>query len=236
MPALLFKFQPKLINVSPRYFKNRVLTSYLFDLSNISFSLLIAQDLLCKFKTEKGIAKQALSFLLFSVWATVGLPPGYLQNQKVLGYKDDFWQATNDHFELNKYPPFFPFVMPGFSTATGAQHGCYPQLWFTLDQIGLSVTCQSMSLRVTSAVLWTRCLLDVCLFQLLQLISQICGFFCCFIPTSFIEFFTSVYQEVSVQSCSKKGNKWIIYLISLCEEKLLYYYSLRPGLGTQMKL
>ena len=93
--------------MSPRYFNNRVLTSYLFDLSNLSFSLLIAQDLLCKFKTEKGIAKQALSFLLFSVWATVGLPPGYLQNQKVLGYKDDFWQATNDHFELNKFSPFF---------------------------------------------------------------------------------------------------------------------------------
>lgn len=223
--------------MSPRYFKNRVLTSYLFDRSNISFSLLVAQDLLCKFKTEKGIAKQALFFLLFSVWATVGLPPGYLQNQKVLGYKDDFWQATNDHFELNKYPSFFSICDAWFL------HSNRSPAWLlspVVIYIGPDWFVSHLSFYVPQSYLSSAVnqVSPGCVSVLTSSVNftNLWSFFVVLFPHAFTEFFTSVYQEVSVQSCLKKGNKWVIYLISLCEEKLLRYYSLRPGLGTQMKL
>lgn len=163
------------------------------------------QDLVCKFQTEEGIAKQALSSLC-AVCATVGLSPGYLTNQKVLGTRTIFdKQRTVSLDQMNT--PFFFYNAWFFHSSTG-MHGRYPQSSFIVDQMGLSVTCHSVSLRVASAVLWTGGLLGGYLLWLLQLISNI-WLFLAFFPGTFAEFFTSVCQEVSGQPCLKEGHECI---------------------------
>lgn len=110
--------------------------------SSSSYSV---QDLVCKFQTEEGIAKQALSSLC-AVCATVGLSPGYLTNQKVLGTRTIFDKQRTVSLDQMNTP--FSFIMPGFSTAARARMAVVPShhlLWTRWVCQSLVTLCPSES-------------------------------------------------------------------------------------------
>lgn len=146
MPAFFFQVSAKINQQCLPDILKRVLTSYLFDLPNIflsSSNCYSVQDLLWKFKTEKGIAKQALSSFFGVCYSgpSSRAPTNSesFRNMRIIFDKQQM-------ITLGQIIPPFSFVMPGFSTAAGTQLAVIPRynlFWTRLVCQSLVTLCPS---------------------------------------------------------------------------------------------